>query len=83
MLEQDLKDTFTNGLLPIYNLFIISNHDMSLGDMIDIIIKKEPYIKKIYTMKNNNTQKFIPKNTNRAEVNNITYKCGTSPKHKQ
>jgi len=83
MSEQDLKDAFVNGLLPIYKLFVISNHDMSLGDMIDIIIKKEPCIKKFYAMKNkDNTQKFILEHTNRTKANNVTHKHRTSPKPK-
>lgn len=53
MPKQDLKYAFANGILPIYKLFFIFNHDMSLGDMIDIVIKKEPCIKKLYAMKNN------------------------------
>ena len=86
MPKQDLKYAFANGLLPIYKLFIISNHDMSLGDMIDIVIKKEPCIKKLYAKKNNeNThcKKSIPKYTNKIEANNVTHKCKTSPKPRQ
>jgi len=37
---------------------------MLLGDMIDIVIKKELCIKKLYAMKNNdNAQTFIPEYT--------------------
>lgn len=38
--EYELKYIFFGSLLPQYKLFVISNHDLSLGDMIDIIIKK-------------------------------------------
>lgn len=49
--EQELKHIFTDSLLPIFKLFIIDNHVISLGDMIDILIKKEPCINKLYAMK--------------------------------
>ena len=44
MFEKDLKYNFANGLLPIYKLFIIDNYNMSLDDMIELVIKKEPCI---------------------------------------
>ena len=86
MPEQDLKDAFLYGLSPIYKLFIISNHDMSLGDMIDIVIKKEPCIKILYAMKNNDNthhKKLISENINRPKVNNVTHKSKISPKPKR
>lgn len=52
MPEQDLKEVFACGLLPIYKLYIIHNHNISLGDMIDFVIKKETCINKICTIKN-------------------------------
>lgn len=55
MPEQELKDTFASGLLPIYKLLVISNHDISLGDMIDLVNNKAPCINKFYTMKNKYT----------------------------
>lgn len=39
MPEQDMKDAFAKGILPIYMLFIIDNHAMYLGDMINLVIK--------------------------------------------
>lgn len=77
MLEQDMKDAFSNGLFPIYKLFIIDNHDMSLGNMIYLIIMKEPCINKIYaTKKHDRTSpsKVILEHTHTAKVNHNTHK---------
>ena len=41
-----------DDLLLIYKLFVISNHNLSLGDMIIFVTKKEPCIKKVFAMKN-------------------------------
>jgi len=46
MLEQDLKDTFANALFPMYKLLVISNRDMILGEMMDVLFKNEVCIKK-------------------------------------
>lgn len=81
---QDLKDAFPNGILPIYKLFFISNHDISLGDMKGIVNKKKSCINKLYAMKNKYTShNVIPKNPHRVEANTVTHKLQTSPNPKQ
>jgi len=83
MHEQNLKDAFVNGLLPIYNLFVISNHDILFDDMIDTIINKEPCIKKLYAINNDNAQKVFLEHTNRVEANNVTHTHTNNLKPKQ
>jgi len=39
----------------MYKLLVISNHDLTLVGMIDILLKKEYYIKKLY---NKHSQKY-------------------------
>jgi len=72
MPEQDLKDTFMNALLPAYKLLLISNHNMTLWNMMDVVLKKEPCIKKLYAMHNNNTPTYqktssIPENNKKMK----------------
>jgi len=50
MPEQDLKDTFVNDLFPIYKLLVISNHHMTLGEMLDVVLKKEVSVEKLYVI---------------------------------
>jgi len=67
MPKQDLKYTFANALLHAYKLLVSSNRDMTLGDMMDVVFKKEPCIKKLYTICNNSTptyQKMVQKPEN-------------------
>lgn len=83
--EQDMKDAFSNGLLPIYKLFFIDNHDMSLDNMIDLILKKEPCITKIYAMKKHgytSPPNIVLEHTPKAEENHVTHKWRASPTHK-
>jgi len=52
---------------------------MSLGDIIDIVIKKEPCINKLYAMKNKyNSHNVVLENLHRAKANTVTHKCRTS-----
>ena len=77
MPEQDMKDDFVDGLLPIYKLFIIDNHAMNLGDMIDLMVKKEPCINKICAMKkfdHASFPKLIYEDPHKVEENHITHK---------
>jgi len=76
MPKQDLKDTFANALLPMYKLLFISNHDMTLGDMMDVLFKKVACIKKLYAMRSNKPQTYDKKintlETNKKfELNNV------------
>jgi len=76
MLEQDLKDTFTNALFLVYKLLVISNRDMTLGEMMDVLFKKEACIKKIYEMCSKKYQIYEkkvknPKNDKKPKVNNV------------
>lgn len=71
-----MKYAFSNGIFPIYKLFFSDNHT-SLGDMIDIIIKKEPCINKIYAMKKHDPispLKVILEHTQMAKANHVTHK---------
>jgi len=45
MPEQDLNDTIFNALLPLYKILVISNHDMKLGEMMDVLFKKKILLK--------------------------------------
>ena len=58
---------------------------MTYGDMMNVMFKKEPCIKKLDAMHNNNTPTYqkisqIPKNNKKAEVNNVSHKLQISPK---
>ena len=48
MFEHDLKNTFANATLSMYKLWVVSNNGFILAEMIDILLKKEDYIKKTY-----------------------------------
>ena len=74
--EHELKHIFVDGLLPIYKLYVISNHDMSLGYMIDIVTKKEPCIKKLSAMKHvehTSPAKSIIENQTKVEANHVAH----------
>lgn len=58
--EQELKHIFVDSLLTQYKLFVISNHDLSLRVMINVVKKKENYIKKLYAMKNIDPMPSLP-----------------------
>ena len=65
MPEQDMKYAF------------VDNRAMYLGDMIDLIIKKDPCTNKVYAIKkldHTSHLKFIPKNTHKIEANHVTKK---------
>lgn len=70
--EHELKHIFVDNLLPQYKLFAISHHDLSLGDMINTITKKEEHIKKLFTI--NDTQITQPLPYPRIETNNFMCK---------
>lgn len=81
MEEHELKQIFVDSIFPSYKLFVISNHDLSLGDMIDIITKKESCINKLYTMKNFEVASPIQSTTNhlKVEANTVTHKKRGNP----
>ena len=76
MSEQDLKDTFASALFPMYKLLVISNWYMTLGEMMDVLFKKEACIKNLYAMHSNKSQTYdkkvnIPNTNKKPKVNNI------------
>ena len=75
--EHELKHIFLNGVFPIYKLFVIYIHDMYLGDMIEIITKKEPCIKILSAMKHvdhASLVKPITETQTKVEANHVTCK---------
>jgi len=87
MLEQDLKDTFANALFPIYKLLVISNCNIKLGEILDVVLKKEASVKNLYAMRNKPVtyKKKIQtsKNDKKNEVNNVDHKKKANNKPKR
>lgn len=71
MPEQDLKDNFANDLLLMYKLLVISNHDLKLVKMIDILFKKEDCINKLYNICSKKSQVYEKKD--KYQILNLRY----------
>lgn len=61
--KQDLRETFASSLYPMLKLEVLDHDDISLGNMVDKFLKKEPCILQNY--------KELHK-VNNAKVNNYT-----------